>query len=127
MALAESRPLAEAGAFANAAAALATTVLGAQAGLPRRELLFEHRFQFFSLSVSSLPPGCALDVQTGGEPDWIGDVRITMVMVLWYLLPFRIGWAYHLFMPKRDTPHGTQGRLFAAGGAVVLEAVLMPS
>jgi ribokinase len=37
VALAESRPLAEAGAFANAAAALATTALGAQAGLPRRE------------------------------------------------------------------------------------------
>ena len=35
--LAEGRPLAEAGPFANAAAALATTVLGAQAGLPKRE------------------------------------------------------------------------------------------
>jgi len=35
--LAEGRTLAEAGAFANAAAAMATTVLGAQAGLPKRE------------------------------------------------------------------------------------------
>jgi len=35
--LAEGRPLNEAGPFANAAAALATTVVGAQAGLPRRE------------------------------------------------------------------------------------------
>jgi ribokinase len=35
--LAEGRPLHEAGPFANAAAALATTVVGAQAGLPRRE------------------------------------------------------------------------------------------
>jgi ribokinase len=34
--LAEGRPLEEAGQFANAAAALATTVLGAQASLPRR-------------------------------------------------------------------------------------------
>jgi len=34
--LAEGRPVEEAGRFANAAAALATTVLGAQAGLPRR-------------------------------------------------------------------------------------------
>ena len=32
--LAEGRPLNEAGPFANAAAALATTVVGAQAGLP---------------------------------------------------------------------------------------------
>ena len=35
--LAEGRPLTEAGPFANAAAALATTVVGAQAGLPRRD------------------------------------------------------------------------------------------
>jgi ribokinase len=35
--LAEGRTLNEAGPFANAAAALATTVVGAQAGLPRRE------------------------------------------------------------------------------------------
>jgi ribokinase len=35
--LAEGAPLAEAGRFASAAAALATTVLGAQASLPRRE------------------------------------------------------------------------------------------
>ncbi len=35
--LAEERPLNEAGPFANAAAALATTVVGAQAGLPRRD------------------------------------------------------------------------------------------
>ena len=35
--LAEGRPLDEAGPFANAAAALATTVVGAQSGLPRRE------------------------------------------------------------------------------------------
>jgi hypothetical protein len=64
-----------------------------------------------------------------GKLDWIENVRATMVMVLWYLLPFRIGWAFHVsIMPKRDTPHGAQGRLFAAaGGAVVLEAVLMPS
>jgi ribokinase len=34
--VAEGRPLAEAGRFANAAAALATTVVGAQAGLPSR-------------------------------------------------------------------------------------------
>jgi ribokinase len=34
--LAEGRPLSEAGPFANAAAALATTVVGAQDGLPRR-------------------------------------------------------------------------------------------
>lgn len=37
VAIAESLPLAEAGRFANAAAALATTKLGAQAGLPQRE------------------------------------------------------------------------------------------
>jgi ribokinase len=36
-ALAEGQPLAEAAAFGNAAAALATTKLGAQAGLPRRD------------------------------------------------------------------------------------------
>ncbi len=36
VALAEGRSLAEAGPFASAAAALATTVLGAQASLPRR-------------------------------------------------------------------------------------------
>ena len=36
VALAEGRPLDEAGRLANAGAALATTVLGAQAGLPRR-------------------------------------------------------------------------------------------
>jgi len=47
--------------------------------------------------TSVLPPGCALDVQTGGELDGIGNTRITMVLVLWYWLPFRIGWAYHLF------------------------------
>jgi ribokinase len=35
--LAQGRPWTEAGPFANAAAALATTVVGAQAGLPRRE------------------------------------------------------------------------------------------
>ena len=35
--LAEGRPMGEAGPFANAAAALATTVVGAQSGLPRRE------------------------------------------------------------------------------------------
>ena len=35
--LAEGRPLSEAGPFANAAAALATTVVGAQAGLPKRD------------------------------------------------------------------------------------------
>jgi ribokinase len=35
--LAEGRPLEEAGSFASAAAALATTVLGAQASLPRRD------------------------------------------------------------------------------------------
>jgi ribokinase len=35
--LAEGRPLNEAGPFANAAAALATTVVGAQDGLPRRD------------------------------------------------------------------------------------------
>ena len=35
--LGEGCPLEEAGAFASAAAALATTVLGAQASLPRRE------------------------------------------------------------------------------------------
>nr|MDQ3624008.1 PfkB family carbohydrate kinase [Verrucomicrobiota bacterium] len=35
--LAEGRPLAEAAAFANAAAALATTVIGAQESLPTRE------------------------------------------------------------------------------------------
>ena len=44
--LAEGRPLTEAGPFANAAAALATTVVGAQGGLPRREaverLLSDH-------------------------------------------------------------------------------------
>jgi ribokinase len=37
VALAEGRPFSEAGPFANAAAALATTEVGAQAGLPRRE------------------------------------------------------------------------------------------
>jgi ribokinase len=37
VALAEGRSLAEAGPFASAAAALATTVVGAQAGLPRRD------------------------------------------------------------------------------------------
>ena len=45
--LAQGRPLEEAGPFASAAAALATTVLGAQAGLPRRDavlaLLAQHR------------------------------------------------------------------------------------
>jgi ribokinase len=35
--MAKGRSLAEAGSFANAAAALATTVVGARAGLPRRE------------------------------------------------------------------------------------------
>ena len=44
--LAEGRPLEEAGPFANAAAALKTTAVGAQAGLPRRDavlrLLGEH-------------------------------------------------------------------------------------
>ncbi len=35
--IAEGRPFAEAGPFANAAAALATTVVGAQEGLPRRD------------------------------------------------------------------------------------------
>jgi ribokinase len=35
--LAEGRPLSEAGPYANAAAALATTVVGAQAGLPTRD------------------------------------------------------------------------------------------
>jgi ribokinase len=39
--LAEGRPLEEAGPFANAAAALATTVVGAQAGLPRRAAVQE--------------------------------------------------------------------------------------
>jgi ribokinase len=39
--LAEARPLAEAAAWGNAAAALATTRLGAQAGLPRREAVLE--------------------------------------------------------------------------------------
>jgi ribokinase len=38
--LAEGRPWAEAGPFANAAAALATTAVGAQAGLPRREAVY---------------------------------------------------------------------------------------
>jgi ribokinase len=37
VALAEGRTLAEAGPFASAAAALATTAVGAQEGLPRRE------------------------------------------------------------------------------------------
>lgn len=43
--LAEERPLAEAAALGNVAAALATTKLGAQAGLPTREAvqgLLEH-------------------------------------------------------------------------------------
>jgi len=35
--IAEDRPPSEAGPFANAAAALATTVVGAQEGLPRRD------------------------------------------------------------------------------------------
>jgi ribokinase len=39
--LAEGRPLQEAGPFASAAAALATTVLGAQASLPRRKAVLE--------------------------------------------------------------------------------------
>ena len=39
--LAEGRPLNEAGPFANAAAALATTVVGAQAGLPRRDAVLK--------------------------------------------------------------------------------------
>lgn len=39
--LAEERPLAEAAALGSAAAALATTRLGAQAGLPRREEVLE--------------------------------------------------------------------------------------
>lgn len=39
--LAEGRPLEEAGPFASAAAALATTVLGAQASLPRRAAVLE--------------------------------------------------------------------------------------
>jgi ribokinase len=39
--LAEGRPLSEAGPFASAAAALATTVLGAQASLPRRAAVLE--------------------------------------------------------------------------------------
>lgn len=39
--LAEERPLREAAALGNAAAALATTKLGAQAGLPRREAVLE--------------------------------------------------------------------------------------
>jgi ribokinase len=38
--LAEGRSLAEAAPVANAAAALATTVLGAQAGLPRRDAVW---------------------------------------------------------------------------------------
>ncbi len=41
VALAEGRPLAEAGSLANAAAALATTKVGAQEGLPRREQIHE--------------------------------------------------------------------------------------
>ena len=41
VALLEGRPLPEAGRFANAAAALATTVLGGQAGLPRRRAILE--------------------------------------------------------------------------------------
>ena len=41
VALAEGRPLSEAGRFASAAAALATTKLGAQEGLPRREQIHE--------------------------------------------------------------------------------------
>jgi len=39
--LAEGAPLEEAGPFANAAAALATTAFGAQAGLPRREQVMQ--------------------------------------------------------------------------------------
>jgi ribokinase len=39
--LAEGRPLTEAAALGNAAAALATTRLGAQAGLPRRQAVLE--------------------------------------------------------------------------------------
>jgi ribokinase len=39
VALVENRPLAEAGTFANAAAAIATTKLGAQPSLPRREAI----------------------------------------------------------------------------------------
>jgi ribokinase len=39
--LAEGRPLDEAGPFASAAAALATTVMGAQASLPRRAAVLE--------------------------------------------------------------------------------------
>jgi ribokinase len=35
--ISENRPLAEAGAFANAAAALTTTIIGAQQSLPTRE------------------------------------------------------------------------------------------
>jgi bifunctional ADP-heptose synthase (sugar kinase/adenylyltransferase) len=41
VALLEGRPLPEAARFANAAGALATTVFGAQAGLPRRERVLE--------------------------------------------------------------------------------------
>jgi ribokinase len=41
VALAEGHPLQVAGPFANAAAALATTVLGAQAGLPSREAVLD--------------------------------------------------------------------------------------
>ena len=52
VAVAEGRPLSEAGAFANAAAALKTTKLGAQAGLPRRKavqaLLARHGDNAFS-------------------------------------------------------------------------------
>src|SRR5207248_6203211 len=43
VALAEGRTLAEAAAFANAAAALKTTKLGAQAGLPQRAAVDELR------------------------------------------------------------------------------------
>jgi ribokinase len=39
--LAEGKPLPESGRFASAAAALATTVLGAQAGLPRKDAVLE--------------------------------------------------------------------------------------
>ena len=39
VALAEGQSLADAGRFANGAAALSTTALGAQLGLPRREAL----------------------------------------------------------------------------------------
>ena len=39
--LAEGKPLEEAGRFASAAAALSTTVLGAQASLPRRPAVLE--------------------------------------------------------------------------------------